>query len=81
VIIGATPVNEARRTVVVIPLSSVGKPRPPLAVPVTCLGRKAVAVCDQIRAVDKTRLMEKAGEISREDLAEIEKGLRQVLVL
>jgi mRNA interferase MazF len=81
VIIGATPVNEARRTVVVVPLSSVGKPRPPLAIPVTCLGRKAVAVCDQIRAVDKTRLMEKAGEISREDLAEIEKGLRQVLVL
>jgi len=81
VIIGATPVNEARRTVVVIPLSSVGKPRPPLAVPVTCLGRKAVAVCDQIRAVDKTRLMEKAGEISREDLAEIETGLRLVLVL
>jgi mRNA interferase MazF len=81
VLIGATPVNEARRTVVVIPLSSVGKPRPPLAVPVTCLGRKAVAVCDQIRAVDKTRLMEKAGEISRDDLAEIEKGLRQVLVL
>ncbi|MDD3847364.1 MAG: type II toxin-antitoxin system PemK/MazF family toxin [Syntrophorhabdaceae bacterium] len=81
VIIGATPVNEARRTVVVVPLSSVGKPRPPLAVPVTCLGRKVVAVCDQIRAVDKSRLMEKAEEISREDLVEIEKGLRQVLVL
>lgn len=81
VLIGATPVNEARRTVVVIPLSSVGKPRPPLAVPVTCLGRKAVAVCDQIRAVDKSRLLEKAEEISRDDLAEIEKGLRQVLVL
>jgi len=81
VIIGATPVNEARRTVVVVPLSSVGKPRPPLAIPVTCLGRKAVAVCDQIKAVDKSRLVEKAEEISREDLAEIEKGLRQVLVL
>ncbi len=81
VIIGATPVNEARRTVVVVPLSSVGKPRPPLAIPATCLGRKAVAVCDQIRAVDKSRLVEKAGEISREDLVEIEKGLRQVLVL
>jgi len=38
-------------------------------------------VCDQIRAVDKSRLVEKAGEISREDLGEIEKGLRQVLVL
>jgi mRNA interferase MazF len=81
VLIGATPVNEARRTVVVVPLSSVGKPRPPLAVPVTCLGREAVAVCDQIRAVDKSRLVERIEEISREDLVEIEKGLRQVLVL
>jgi len=81
VLIGATPVNEARRTVVVVPLSSVGKPRPPLAIAVTCLGRKAVAVCDQIRAVDKSRLMEKVEEISREDLAQIEKGLRQALVL
>jgi mRNA interferase MazF len=81
VLIGATPVNEARRTVVVVPLSSVGKPRPPLAVPVTCLGRETVAVCDQIRAVDKSRLVERIEEISREDLVEIEKGLRQVLVL
>ena len=81
VLVGATPINEARRTVVVVPLSSAGKPRPPLTIPVRCLGRQVVAVCDQIRAVDKSRLVEKMEAISKEDMVEIEKGLRQTLAL
>jgi mRNA interferase MazF len=81
ILIGATPINEARRTVVVVPLSSAGKPRPPLAVLVNCLGKQVVAVCDQIRAVDKSRLIEKAGSITKDDLLELEKGLRQTLAL
>ena len=81
VLIGANPINEARRTVVVIPLSSVGISRPPLTIPVNCLGKQAVAVCDQIRAVDKSRLIEKAGSLTKEDLSELENGLRQVLAL
>ena len=81
VLIGANPINEARRTVVVIPLSSLGISRPPLTIPVNCLGKQAVAVCDQIRAVDKSRLIEKAGSLTKEDLSELENGLRQVPVL
>ena len=81
ILIGATPINEARRTVVVVPLSSAGKPRPPLTIPLKCLGRQAVAVCDQIRAVDKSRLVEKIETISKDDLLELEKGLRQTLAL
>ena len=81
VLIGATPINEARRTVVVVPLSSAGKPRPPLTIPVKCLGRQVVAVCDQIRAVDKSRLLERIEAISKEDLVQIEKGLSQTLAL
>lgn len=81
VLIGSTPINEARRTVVVIPLSSAGKPRPPLVVQVSCLDKQVVAVCDQIRAVDKGRLLEKARSLTNEDLFELEKGLRQVLAL
>jgi mRNA interferase MazF len=81
VLIGATPINDARRTVLVLPLSSAGTPRPPLAVQVECLGRKAVAVCDQLRAIDKRRLREKAGSLKASDLKEIEDGLRQVLSL
>lgn len=81
VLIGSTPINEARRTVVVVPLSSVGKPRPPLAVQVKCHERQVVAVCDQIRAIDKSRLLEKAGSLNTEDMLELEKGLRQTLAL
>lgn len=81
ILIGATPINEARRTVVVVPLSSAGKLRPPLTISIDCLGRKVVAVCDQIRAVDKSRLLEKAGSVTKNDMSELEKGLRQTLAL
>ena len=81
VLVGANPINRARRTVVIVPLSSSGKPRPPLAVKVTCLKREAVAVCDQIRAIDKTRLIERADTLTNTDMKKIESGLRQVLML
>ncbi|MBU4306593.1 MAG: type II toxin-antitoxin system PemK/MazF family toxin [Acidobacteria bacterium] len=81
VIISANPINKARRTLVVIPLSSSGTPNPPLVIEVDCLGRKALAVCDQIRAIDKSRLVNKVDSLSGQDLDAIENGLRQVLCL
>jgi len=81
VLVGATPISQARRTVVVVPLSTTGKPRPPIAVPVFCLGKQVVAVCDQIRAVDKDRLIKDAGSMSKEDMNALDVGLRQVLSL
>jgi len=81
VLVGATPISQARRTVVVVPLSTAGKPRPPIAIPASCLGKKVVAVCDQIRAVDKARLIKDAGSLSKEDMIALDAGLRQVLSL
>lgn len=81
VIIGATPINRARRTVVVVPLSSAGDQNPPLVIEVGCLGKNAMAICDQIRAVDKSRLGERADTLSYKDLEKLEDGLRQVLCL
>jgi mRNA interferase MazF len=81
VLVGATPINKARRTVVVVPLSTGGKPRPPLAIPVRCLDKDVIAVCDQIRAIDKTRLVKRAGLLSAEDLEAVDEGLRQILSL
>jgi len=81
VLVGATPINKARRTVVIIPLSTGGSPRPPLAIPVQCLKKNVIAVCDQIRAIDKTRLVKPAGKLSIKDIDAVEKGLRQVLSL
>ena len=81
VLVGATPINKIRRTVVVIPLSSSPQARPPLSVPVTCLGKKAVAVCDQIRAIDKARILGPAGQLAESELKTLETALKQVLVL
>ena len=81
VLVGATPINRARRTVIVVPLSTGGKPRPPLAVPVRCLEKDVIAVCDQIRAIDKTRLVKEAGTLSLDDMEAVNEGLRQVLAV
>lgn len=81
VLVSATPINKARRTVVVVPLSTAARSRPPLVIAVQCLGKTAVAVCDQIRAVDKKRLMDLAGSLNQADMEALENGLKQVLVL
>jgi len=81
VLVGANPINKARRTVVVVPLSTAPKARPPLTIQVEVLERQAIAVCDQIRAVDKARFISRAGKLSQNDMDKIDDGLRQVLVL
>ncbi len=81
VVIGATPINQARNTVVVIPLSTAAKARPPITITVSCLNKEVVALCDQIRAINKSRLKNQAGTLSEQDMNSINDGLRQVLCL
>lgn len=81
VLVGATPINQARHTVVVVPLSTSAKTRPPITISVFCLGKQVNAVCDQIRTVDKSRLKNCAGSLSAKDLNMLDDGLRQVLSL
>lgn len=81
VIISATPINKARHTIVVVPLSTSAKARPPITIAVHCLDKIVTAICDQIRTVDKSRLVKSAGQISLKDLETLESGLRQVLSL
>lgn len=81
VIVSATPINRARNTVIVIPLTSSATPRPPIVVEVEFMGKLSRAVCDQIRTVDKTRLTEHAGHLSDDDMDALDNCLRQVLSL
>ncbi len=81
VVISGDGLNRVRRTVVVVPLSTGPVPRPPVVVAVPSAGAGSVAVCDQLRAVDRTRLMRRDGALSREDMAAVENGVRSVLVL
>jgi mRNA interferase MazF len=81
VLIGASPINQARRTVLVVPLSSSGKSRPPLTVAVHCLGQEVRAVCDQVRAVDKSRLTAWIEQMAEADLEKIAEAMKQILAL
>jgi len=81
VLIGASPINQARRTVLVVPLSTSGSARPPITVDVRCMERTVLAVCDQIRAVDKSRLVDWIEPMSKEDLDAVSGALNRVLAL
>jgi mRNA-degrading endonuclease toxin of MazEF toxin-antitoxin module len=53
----------------------------PLLDGVRSIGRPAVAVTDQIRAVTKERFQQKMGDLSAAELTAVEDGLREVLEL
>lgn len=81
VVMTADALNRARRTVVIVPLSTGPKPRPPIVVATPSAGSKSVAVCDQLRAIDKQRLTRAYGRLSASDLGAVEEGVRGVLSL
>jgi mRNA interferase MazF len=81
VVVSLSVLNEKRLTVVVVPLSTASTPRPPLVVAVPSAGAGANARIDQIRAVDKSRILDVAGKLTRADMEHIEQALRTVLGL
>lgn len=81
VVISIKVLNERRRTVIVIPLSSSPKASPPILIAICCDGQPTVAVTDQIRAVSKERLRSRLGEVTTEEMSALENGLRQILQL
>lgn len=80
-VISNSVVNQHRRTVVIVPLSSSPRAAPPVTVGVTCSGQPAVAVIDQVRAVAKERLTRRVEVLSAENLAAVESALREILEL
>ncbi len=81
VVLTANALNRARRTVVIVPLSTGPSPRPPIVVATPSAGADSVAVCDQVRAVDKGRLTRCTGQLTVADLREVEIGVRTILEL
>src|SRR5258708_26266135 len=78
VVMSVKALNERRRTVIVVPLSSSPKASPPILIPISCDGHPAVAVTEQIRAEAKERLRSRLGVIATEEMAALDDGLRQL---
>ena len=78
VVLSITPFNKQFRTVGMVPLSSTARVYEPVSVPVPSAGDTSVALCYQLRTIDKTRIGKFIGELSPKDMAAIEDGVRQV---
>lgn len=66
VIVSPDEMNQYLRTVIVAPLTTGGKDYP-TRIPVEFEGRSGRAALDQIRAVDRDRLLKKLGNLSRDE--------------
>ena len=67
VVISPPELNAHLRTVIVAPMTSKGFAAP-FRIPVTHAGTKGLVVLDQLRTVDKTRLVKKMGSVSSKTL-------------
>jgi mRNA interferase MazF len=80
-VLTANVLNRMRGTVVVVPYSTATGAHPPITVPVTCQGRAAVAVVDQVRAIAKHRLVERIGTAAEGEITAVATALGEVLEL
>jgi len=76
VVLSINPLNKARKTVVVVPLSTSA---PAIMFLNVALKGGSVARCEHIRSIDKTRLADRIGSIPDTDMAKIEEGISRIL--
>jgi mRNA interferase MazF len=76
IVISINPLNKARNTIVIVPLSTSA---PVIEFLNVALKGGSVARCEHIRSIDKSRLIEKVGSISDVDIAKIEVGISRIL--
>ncbi|MFO7870172.1 MAG: type II toxin-antitoxin system PemK/MazF family toxin [Kiritimatiellia bacterium] len=76
-IISPDEMNAHIRTVIVAPMTTKGRPYP-TRVPCTFQGKRGQVVLDQIRTVDKTRLVHRLGTISTSVQAKVLNALQEM---
>ncbi len=76
-VISPDEMNRWIRTVIVAPMTTKGRPYP-TRVPCEFQGKGGQIVLDQIRTVDKSRLVRKLGQISESTQSEVLAGLGEM---
>lgn len=77
VIVSPPELNQHLRTIIVAPMTSKGFPAP-FRVPVTHAAKKGLIVLDQIRTVDKSRLLKRVGAVNTKILSRVLTTLQEV---
>ena len=77
VVVSPAELNDHLRTVIVAPMTSKGFVAP-FRVPVTHAGKKGLVLVDQLRTVDKVRLVKRLGGLSPKTMAATLSTLQEV---
>lgn len=77
VVISPPEMHDYLRTVIVAPMTTGSRPAP-YRIPVTHAGKKGLILLDQIRTLDKGRLVRKWGAVSARTLAAMLRTLQEV---
>ncbi len=77
VVVSPAELNDHLRTVIVAPMTSKGFAAP-FRVPVTHAGKKGLVLVDQLRTVDKVRLVKRLGGLSPKTMAATLSTLQEV---
>ena len=79
VVISPNEMNHNINTVIIAPLTSTSKSYP-TRLQIKLEGRDCWAVLDQIRCIDKTRLLRKAGNLAEEEIIKLKNIIKEMLV-
>ncbi len=71
--------NRVGRRYIVAPITSVVKTLYPFEVKINIDGKSSKVMLDQIRTIDHIRLAEKLGQVSPEELNQVERAIKLVL--
>ncbi|MFC4523032.1 type II toxin-antitoxin system PemK/MazF family toxin [Cupriavidus pinatubonensis] len=77
VVVSPPELHDNLRTVIVAPMTAGSRPAP-FRIPVTFQGKSGLVLLDQIRTVDKARLVKVAGAVAEETLLTTLDGLREI---
>lgn len=77
VVVSPPELHDHLRTVIIAPMTSKGRPAP-YRVPVTFKRKQGLILLDQIRAVDKLRLIKKEGAVTETTLIHTVRTLQEV---
>ena len=76
VVISPPEMHDLLRTVIVAPMTTGSRPAP-FRIVVTHVGKRGLILLDQIRTVDKVRLVKKAGELNKRTLGALLSTLQE----
>jgi mRNA interferase MazF len=77
VVVSPPEMHDHLRTVIVAPMTSKGRSAP-FRIPVTFKRKQGLILLDQVRAVDKQRLVKKEGSLAEQTLLEALRTLQEV---